>query len=196
MYQTTTHHVSPLSLGEIAQAINSALRANYTTAIASVAECPHLREAPYHIAVSGLSGDECIADIGGQSQLFPRPLLDEKYSMLECANAMNMSPKGGALLGAGAAPYLVVGTNAGFAPNLTWETEFENVENATRVMKVTGEGSVVCETLDSTECALVMNLFGSTGSTGPVLRVTSARLERQPEELHRVHMHCLARRVW
>ena len=173
MYSTTAHNLSPPSLEDIARAIGPVLQNNYSEANVSVATCPDLREAPFHIAVGGLTGNECIADIGGQPNLFPRPRLEKKYSMLDCAKAMKMSPSGGALLGAGAAPYHVVGTNAEMAPNLSWETEFENVESASRVIRVAKSDKIVCEVSDSTQCALMMNLFGSKGDEGPVLKITA-----------------------
>ncbi|TKA22414.1 hypothetical protein B0A50_07920 [Salinomyces thailandicus] len=174
----TRHPLSPPPLDELAKVLQRALEANYESASADVTTCPDLTQAPFHLASPGLSGDESAADIGGQAHLAPRPLLEKRYSLLECAKIMNMSEQRGMLIGAGAAPFHVIGQNAELAPNLSWQDDFENIKNLTHVTKVverqpSDEAQVRCEKLDSTECALMMNLFGSSGATGPVLKITA-----------------------
>ncbi|EMC95913.1 hypothetical protein BAUCODRAFT_508526 [Baudoinia panamericana UAMH 10762] len=172
--QTTRHLLSPPSLDELAQALHPALTANYEDASISVVDSPDLREAPYRLAARGLSGNECVADIGGQPHLFPRPRLEKKYSMLECAQCMEMSKDRGLLIGAGAGPFHVLGKNSELAPNLSWTDGFSKLENKTH-FAMTGEHNtdVVCEPSPSTDCALMMNLYGSSGNAGPVLKVTA-----------------------
>ncbi|WPH00612.1 Hypothetical protein R9X50_00344200 [Acrodontium crateriforme] len=175
--QTTQHKLSPPSLEELAATLDLAVKKNYIHASASVIKCPDLRQEPFCLATQGLSGDECVADIGGQTHLYPRPLFDKKYSLIECAKAMNMSPDQGSLIGAGAGPFHVVGQNSELAPNLSWKDGFENINNLTCVAKIdiasSSDGKAVCEQCSTTECALMMNLFGSSGLTGPVLKITA-----------------------
>ncbi|KAK4548910.1 hypothetical protein LTR36_008683 [Oleoguttula mirabilis] len=177
MMKTTQHPLTPPSLEELAKTLQPALDANYEQASATVAHCPDLSQPPFHLASAGLSGNECVADIGGQPHLFPRPLLDKKYSLLECAQCMNLSQEGGMLIGAGAGPFHDIGKNTELAPNLSWQGDASNVKNLTRFTEVEsitdGKTKVVCQASPSTNCALMMNLFGSSGEPGPVLKVTA-----------------------
>ena len=63
--QLDEYPLSPPSLEEIVHLLKPALESNYKESSVSVASCPDLREAPFHLAAQGLSGRECIADIGG-----------------------------------------------------------------------------------------------------------------------------------
>ena len=180
---TTIHPREPPPLGELATVIQKALSTNFTTATVRVAQCPDLRDPPFHLAAPGLSGNPRIADIGGRTNLFPCANLQAKYSLLSMAKEMEMSPAGGSLIGAGAAPFQDLGHNAELAANIAWAQnqesapDFENtdslsVSNKTRVIEVDSTGSALCCPAQSTNCALMMNLYGCSGDPGPVLKVT------------------------
>jgi len=179
--KTTQHELSPPPFEDIAEVVRRALETNYTESSAAVVECPELRDAPWQLAAAGLSGNECVADIGGQSHLFPRPLFDKQYSLLECAREMGIADGPGMLLGAGAGPFRVIGQNSELASNLSWSGNPDDtgtVTNKTHFVKVNGfatDGTANVElgTTPSTECALMMNLFGSSGAQGPVLKITA-----------------------
>lgn len=181
---TVTNHPRDCPpLDELATVIQRSLQANFANATASVEQCPDLREPPFSLAAPGLSGNPCIADIGGQANLFPTPNLEAQYSLLSLAKDMRMSPSEGFLIGAGAAPFQNIGRNAELAPNLSWQSttkvpnfndpESLRVVNGTRVIQVEKDRSTSCERLASTNCALMMNLYGSNGTTGPVLKITA-----------------------
>ncbi|KAJ4132220.1 hypothetical protein NW765_014038 [Fusarium oxysporum] len=87
--------LSPPGLEELVAKLQAPLAANYEHSTVSVVSCPDLRQAPYHLATEGLSGDEKIADVGGQPNLFPRPKMDCVWSMTELAEAMDMDPAKG-----------------------------------------------------------------------------------------------------
>lgn len=174
--QTTKHLLSPPSLDKIAKILAPALKANYKEATVSVEQCPDLRAAPFHLAAEGLSGNECVADIGGQPHLFPKPLLNKQYSLISMAKEMEMSQDRGQLLGAGAGPFHVIGVNSELAPNLSWQSGFDNVKNQTYYTKIDGSGgkpTAVCSESPTCDCALMMNLYGSAGTPGPVLKITA-----------------------
>lgn len=174
---TTEHKLSPPSLEELASVLAAPLQANYTSSSIAAVPCPDLRLPPFNLACEGLSGHEAIADVGGQPHLFPRPLLDKTYSMLECARHMHLSADRGTLLGAGAGPCHILGRNSELATNLSWNGDFGNVTNFTRFVIADriagGEADVSCDRSLSTDCALMMNLYGSDGRPGPVLKVTA-----------------------
>jgi hypothetical protein len=153
--KATSHPLSPPSLEELAQVLGSALQANFKTSSVTVSQCPDLRKAPYHLATEGLSGNESVADIGGQPNLFPEPRLDCKYSLLDIAKEMEMSPSKGQLLGAGAGPFHVIGMNSELSPNLSWQDSFDNVHNLTYYTKVedtNGQHTARCERSPCSDC--------------------------------------------
>jgi hypothetical protein len=172
--ETTHHALFPPSLDDLACVLGPALQRNYTTSSVTVVTCPDLRKKPFHLATEGLSGDECIADVGGQPNLFPRPRLECTYSLLDIAKTMSMDPKRGSLIGAGAGPFHHIGQNTELAPNLSWSNGFDSISNKTHVAKIdTITSRVSVEKSSTTDCALMANLFGSSGLPGPVLKITA-----------------------
>jgi hypothetical protein len=172
--KTDRYPLDAPSLEELAQKLKPALESNYTHSSVSVETCPDLRKSPFHLATEGLTGDERIADVGGQPNLFPSPRLECKYSLPELAQAMEMDPKRGSLIGAGAGPFHVLGTNSELAPNLSWENGFDHINNQTHFAKINKpDGKVSVQKCPSTDCALMINLFGSAGLPGPVLKITA-----------------------
>lgn len=171
--KNTVHHLSPPPLDELARVLTHALEANYAEASATVVDCPDLSLSPFHLAGRGLCGFECVADIGGQQHLFPRPLLDKKYSLIECAKIMRMNPEYGMMIGAGAGPFHVIGKNSELVPNLTWSENFINVQNSTRIANIDSKGDAMVRRSSSTDCALMMNIFGSSGQSGHVLKIVA-----------------------
>ncbi len=168
------YFLSPPSLDEVAEKLKAPLAANYESSAVSVIQCPDLRGPPFHLATAGLSGDEKVADVGGQPNLFPRPRLDTTWSLTEVASAMEMNPLRGSLIGAGAGPFHVVGQNCELVPNLRWEGQFENIDNQTWLAKMI-DGKATVEKSLSADCALMVNLFGSLGEPGPVLKITARK---------------------
>lgn len=188
----TKQHLSPPSLAELADVLTPALQANFEHAHVQVEPCPDLRKPPYHLATEGLCGGETVADIGGQPNLFPEPRLDCKYSLLDIAKAMDMSPHQGQLLGAGAGPFHRIGVNSELSPNLSWEGSFENVKNLTYYTKydgTNGKHAASCERSPTSDCAFMMNLFGSSGLPGDVLKITA----RARKGEHKSFTECIRR---
>ncbi|EME45780.1 hypothetical protein DOTSEDRAFT_71461 [Dothistroma septosporum NZE10] len=174
--KTTQHSLSPPALEELVNVLAPALDANFEMAKVSVEPCPDLRKAPYYLATEGISGEERVADIGGQPNLFPEPRLECKYSLVSIAKEMQMSSERGQLLGAGAGPFHDIGMNSELAPNLSWEGSFDIVKNLTYYTKFVGSNgkhATVCEQSPSADCALMMNLYGSSGKPGSILKITA-----------------------
>lgn len=173
----TEYKLKSVRLDEVIKAIQPALQSNYAEVVVETAQCPDLRLAPFHLASEGLSGRPVVSDIGGQPNLFPSPQLDKRYSMVAVArDCMQMSPEQGMLIGAGAGPFHVIGQNSELAPNLAWKNGFSNVENLTHYTKMDATESglkPVCEKCSSTDCALMMNLYGSSGLPGSVLKISA-----------------------
>ncbi|OQE22263.1 hypothetical protein PENSTE_c010G10284 [Penicillium steckii] len=173
----------PPSLLDLAEVIQRSLQFNFTEASVGVEQCPDLREEPFGLAAPGISGNPCIADIGGQPNLFPTPNFNAQYSLLELATDMQISPFGGSLIGAGAAPFQDIGHNAELAPNISWKPagnhqkpDFSDhstleIRNNTRIIEVNDEKLPSCDGTSSTNCALMANIYGSNGQPGLVLKV-------------------------
>ncbi|KAI0545924.1 hypothetical protein F4679DRAFT_575779 [Xylaria curta] len=175
--KTTRHLLSPPPLEEIAQVLASALPSNYVDSSASVVDCPDLRNAPFFLSCQGLTGSETSADIGGQANLFPQPRPEKSYSLIDCIRIMGMSPEQGTIFGAGAGPVHVHGVPSELAPLVSWEGGFDRVTNLTRSARLLYESNnnpkAACPLSDSTDCALMMNIYGSSGLPGPVLKITA-----------------------
>lgn len=170
--KTDKFPLSPPTLDELARILAPALKENYKLSSIDVVQCPDLRKAPFELATEGLCGNERIADVGGQPNLFPKPRLECKFSLPAIAEAMEMDPKGGSLIGAGAGPFHVIGTNSELAANLSWKDGFENLDNRSHyacINRQTGAPSV--KKSPCADCALMINLFGSLGQPGPVLKI-------------------------
>ncbi|KZM28831.1 uncharacterized protein EKO05_0008527 [Ascochyta rabiei] len=164
--------LKPPPLEDLIDCIRSGLGQSFKSISVSVDQCPDLRQAPYHLAFTGLCERPRIADVGGQPNLAPTPDLTKKYDLLEIARLMEMPEGQGALLGAAAGPFHVVGMNSELMPNLSWKNK--EVSNETHFAKVRSDGSAVCEKLSSHDCGLMANLFGSLGRPGPLLHITAS----------------------
>jgi len=178
-WSVTKTPLIPPPLQDLASTIKDGLQSNFTSVSVTVTPCPDLRQAPYNLAASGLSGNESIADIGGPPNLAPSPKLDRKYSLLEMTVLMDLPKEHGFVLGAGAGPFHVVGVNCELAPNLAYEDGGKVIRNLSHYAKVTDEGKCLCEKITnidpSTDCALMCNLFGSEGLPGDVIKITASK---------------------
>lgn len=164
--------LNPPLLHELVDHIKCKLAQNFETTSVSVEQCPDLRKTPYNLAFAGLCGSPRIADVGGQPNLAPSPNFTKKYDLLDIAKLMEMPESQGALLGAAAGPFHVVGMNSELMPTLAWKSG--KVVNETHFAKVKDDGNALCEKLPSYDCALMANLFGSAGLPGEVLHITAS----------------------
>lgn len=167
--------LDPPSLEEVAAAIQGGLQPNFITSTTSISVPPDLRQPPFHLAAPGLSGNPRVADIGGTANLRPLPRLEKRYDLLTIASLMDMPQEGGFLIGAGAGPFFDLGLNTELMPNIAYGSVSGNqVNNCTRYAKVLKGGNVLCEKVGaSTGFALMCNLLGSDGMTGPLLHITA-----------------------
>ncbi|KAJ4312105.1 proteasome component pup2 [Neodidymelliopsis sp. IMI 364377] len=163
--------LKPPPLEDLVECITAQLAQNFKSTAVSVKECPDLRQAPYRLAFAGLCGSPRVADVGGQPNLAPTPDFSKKYNLTSIAELMDMKEQG-ALLGAAAGPFHVVGMNSELMPNLSWNGG--TLSNETHYAKVRDDGSPLCEKLPSHDCALMANLFGSAGLPGPVLHIAAS----------------------
>ena len=164
--------LNPPLLEDLICCIKSELQQNFKSTSTSIEICPDLQQAPYNLAFAGLCGSPRVADVGGQPNLAPTPDFTKKYDLLNIATLMEIPEGQGALLGAAAGPFHIVGVNSELMPNLSWKNE--EILNETHFAKVGDDGSILCKKLPSHDCALMANLFGSAGLSGPVLHITAS----------------------
>ncbi|KAL3419443.1 ester hydrolase c11orf54-like protein [Phlyctema vagabunda] len=167
------YDLEPPRLEELAPVIEKGLKQTFRHVTAEVTVCPDLRKPPFSLASEGISGNERIADIGGPPYLHPTPRFDRKYSLPGIMKLMEMPESEGFVLGAGAGPFHVVGVNSELMPNL--EIADGKINNLTQFAKVDEEGKCFSAAVpgNSTEFALMANLFGSDGKTGDVLKISA-----------------------
>jgi len=171
-WSNTQIPLNPPPLEELAECIDKGLGQNFKDLSVTVEQCPDLRQTPFNLAGSGLCGNPRIGDVGGQQNLAPRPKLDKTYSLIDIAREMEMPKDHGFLLGAGAGPFRHVGVNSELMPNISYEGD--EVTNLTHYAKVQANGEHFCGKIESQDCALMVNLFGSSGHQGPVIRIRAA----------------------
>lgn len=165
--------LNPPSLSDLASAIQTGIKSNFSTSSVEVSTPPDLRQSPFYLAAPGLSGNARIADIGGQWNLRPSPNLNAKYDLLSISEAMEMPRTGGSLIGAGAGPFHVLGHNSELMPNIAFgSASNDHLSNCTHFAKITPDGNVRCEKiLNTTGFGLMCNLLGTDGETGPLLHI-------------------------
>jgi hypothetical protein len=112
--------------------------------------------------------------------------------MIEIAQLIQMSPERGQLLGAGAGPFHRLGINSELSPNFSWEGSFDNVSNGTYYTKISEDNSVVCKKSPTTDCALMCNLYGSSGLPGDVLKITAHGRKGEQKVFHELIRETLA----
>lgn len=138
--------LNPPSLEEVSGVLLKGLQQYFETVNVSVVECPDLRREPFYLAQKGLCGNEKIADVGGPPYLIPTPQRDKVYSLKDIASVLGLG-NDAFLLGAGAGPFHVVGTNCELMPNISFEKNTSNetiTNNKTHFAKVFNTSFVYC----------------------------------------------------
>lgn len=195
MNRTQKITLSPPPLAELAEKLHAPLSANYAHSSVTVVPCPDLRESPFLLAHEGLSGDEKIADIGGQTHLYPWPMKDKTYQLNQIAREMEMIVDGGGpgplppyppavtFLGAGAGSYDLVGQNCEMVFNFGMRYNADStmclgLSNNGRYIRIeSGTKNVLVEKTDEDKWwfGLMGNVFASRGEHGDVLKITARK---------------------
>lgn len=155
------------SLQQVSEVLQCGLSSYFREVSCSVVPCPPLNEAPFHLASSGLSGSPRICDVGGVPYLVPIARPEKIYNFEEVAKLAGV-PRG-FMVGAGAGPHHVVGTNSELMPNIKC-----GGPNETHFAKIGPDGGCVMEKVPhgSKECCLMANIFLSEGKPGDVLKIS------------------------
>ena len=123
------------SLQEVSSVLQLGLSQHFETVDVSVTDCPDLTKAPFHLAQTGLSGNEKVADIGGPPYLAPLVQRDKYYSLKDMAALLDLNHSA-FMIGAGAGPFKEIGTNCELMPNILLEESQTKINNQTHYAKV------------------------------------------------------------
>ncbi|KAE8444626.1 hypothetical protein EG329_014374 [Mollisiaceae sp. DMI_Dod_QoI] len=192
------HVLSPPPLSSLVPILTSGLQKNFSHVSVSVSLCPDLTLAPFHLAAPGLCGNEYIIDLGGPPYLHPAPDFTKKYSFSSLISQISSQPSSSPtsnqnedkereyeaesqptfLLGAAAGPFHTIGQNSELMPNLLLNPN-SPIKNLTHYSKISPSPSGPCisgpipSPHTPPSCALMANLFCSTGLPGPVLKISA-----------------------
>lgn len=125
-------------LKEVCSTLQEGLGECFEQVEVSVVECPDLQFEPFHLAHSGLCGNEKIADVGGPPYLIPTPQRDKHFSFRDISLLIGLKDNA-FLLGAAAGPFHRIGINAELMPNISFSLNESNqlsVTNKTHFAKV------------------------------------------------------------
>jgi len=162
------------TLHEVAKVLEDGLSKNFAQVSVQVVPCPDLKQSPWTLASSGLSGNTRILDIGGVPYLMPLVNREKLYNMRDYPELTSSTGSpAGLVIGAGAGPWPHINRNAEMMPNLYVDAD-KNVSQESRITRTHDEdGSFSTQKLPATETrnALLGNLFISDGQPGNVLKI-------------------------
>lgn len=161
------------SLEEIKEVISEAVAKNFTESKVEIVDCPDLQQQPFTLASSGLGGNPTILEVGGPAYLLPTVQKDKLYDIRPLLKHIDHDKSAPAfVIGAGAAPWPYLNTNAEMMMNVTVSPS--GLKNETRfalVNKSNGTCELKSDVGDETRFALLANLFMCEGKLGKVLKV-------------------------
>ncbi|XP_050447608.1 ester hydrolase C11orf54 homolog [Cataglyphis hispanica] len=86
---------------ELAERLQNGLEQHFEEATVEWVDCPDLTQEPFCLTSSGLCGDEILLEIGGMSQLFPRPQGMFNYYFSDILKEIYSSHTNALIIGAG-----------------------------------------------------------------------------------------------
>lgn len=155
--------------------VKNGLINNYREVSVEVSECANLNHAPYFLASEGLSGNACLVDIGGESNLLPLPdrtrlydLNNICYRIYDKINAVNEH----FLIGAGIGPFPAF--NACVEGIYNFKSKYGGgLINGSRAVRTDELKNRVLEQfpLNETRCAFFSQLYLSEGKPGKCIKI-------------------------
>lgn len=141
-----------------------------------IVDCPDLSKAPFHLASSGLGGDETIVEFGGPPFLLPLVDKSKVYDLVPLIrNIKGYQSKEFFTCGAGAGPWPIFDQNCEGMMNLKVGSD-GSLTNKTHVARIVPDGVELSKVpSDDTRCALLGNMFLCEGKAGKVLKVSAKK---------------------
>ncbi|KAF6026056.1 hypothetical protein EB796_015634 [Bugula neritina] len=119
-------------IDHVSTVLQEGLAKHFASVQVSVVDCPDLTEKPFNLALPGLCGDQKVVDVGGPAFLIPLVDRTKLFNISNIANEVNTTS--GLVIGAGAGPWPVVGTNSEMAANVCLQEGDVTVK--TKIIKV------------------------------------------------------------
>ncbi|VDN98676.1 unnamed protein product [Rodentolepis nana] len=153
--------------------LQNGLKDCYKEVKVSITNCPDLKEAPFKLNLSGLTGQNVLCDVGSMKYLLPVPDKSKRYSFDKVAELSKVVQ--GQLLGAGAGPFFTHNKSCEMAANVKFSGS-KVISNST-LHGVYNETPEVIRATDN-NFALLAHLLSTEGLPGSVIEVdVSGRLK-------------------
>ncbi|XP_050447609.1 ester hydrolase C11orf54 homolog isoform X1 [Cataglyphis hispanica] len=164
---------------ELAKRLQNGLKQHFKKATVEWIECPDLTQEPFNLAAPGLCGDETLLEIGGMSQLFPRPRKMFNYYFSDILKEIYSSHTNTLVIGAsiGMRPNQQLGelfVNASFyRPQVSADSFYLNNQSRLAFFNQATRKCALESITDKSDLACYPhgNFFISEGKPGKVLKV-------------------------
>ncbi|XP_076473127.1 ester hydrolase C11orf54 homolog [Babylonia areolata] len=163
------------SMEEVVQVLQSGLEKNFSSVEVSVVDCPDLTQKPFNLSAKGLCGSPRLADVGGPPNLVPLVKKEKLYNMGDVASLVELP--GAFMVGAGAGPFAVVGTNSELVCSVQVSEDGKKAVCCNSyISKVdTQDGSCILDPLrDTLDFNLMGNFLCCEGKPGKVLEIKAS----------------------
>ncbi|XP_072744735.1 ester hydrolase C11orf54 homolog [Anoplolepis gracilipes] len=162
----------------LANSLQAGLRENFAEATVEWVDCPDLTQAPFNLAAPGLCGDAVLLEMGGMSQLFPRPQVMCQYYFKDVLKEIYNNHNNVFVIGAGIGLHsnqqlgeFLVNTSFSYSQETA---NFMELKNQSRLLcwdPTTGGVMNSIANNSNLTCYPFGNFFISEGKPGKVLKV-------------------------
>lgn len=168
--------VHDVPMEEVAIVLQNGLKSCFKEVKVDIINCPDLKEAPFNLLLSGLSGQNVLCDVGSMKYLLPVIDKSKRYSFDKVAELSKVIQ--GQLLGAGAGPVFAYNKSCEMAANVKFSGS-KIISNST-LHGVYNETTHKPEVIRATDnnFSLLAHLLSTEGLPGSVIEVdVSGRLK-------------------
>lgn len=155
--------------------VKDGLKNNFREVSVEVSYCANLNQAPYFLASEGLTGNACLIDIGGESNLLPLPDKTRVYDLNSICHRIYGKINGvneHLLIGAGIGPFSSFNTCIEGVYN--FKSKFGGgLINRSRAVRTDENKERVLELFpqNETRCAFFSQLYLSEGKFGKCIKI-------------------------
>lgn len=155
--------------------LENGLKSNFAEVSCEIVDSPDFTQSPFHLASSGLCGDQTIVEFGGPPFLLPTVDRSKVYDLIPVIRKINgYEKKEFFACGAGAGPWPVFNQNCEGIMNLSVKNDGSVVNETHMARTITREKIELSKVPHSeTRCALLGNIFLSEGKRGKVIKVNA-----------------------
>ncbi|XP_050447612.1 ester hydrolase C11orf54 homolog [Cataglyphis hispanica] len=157
--------------------LQDGLRQNFEEATVEWVDCSDLTQEPFNLTAPGLCGNEVLLEIGGISQLFPRPHILFNYDFSEILKGIPFNHTNVLVIGAGISvrsldlQFGELFVNASFSQVSADSLNINNQSRLAFLDQATGKCALESITDNTLICYSYGNFFISEGKPGKLLKV-------------------------